>query len=120
MTPQQPAPIVLDSAGRSFALRTRAADGAGTLAVVLDDALDRLIPALGDAPGAAGVRTALLAIREAIPSGVPSAAEAARMDATVIVADAALGALPADAATAPERDALMLTLDVVRATATTR
>ena len=116
----QPAPSALDTAGRLFGLRTRAGD-VSSLVVAVDDAVDRLIPALGDAPRLVGVRTAFVAIGSALAGGsASSAANGEGVAGAVRAARILLGALSADAATVPELDALLYTLDVVESGAPSR
>lgn len=75
-------------------------------AAALEDALDRLVPALGEAAAAKGLHEALTTLR---------AADARTLGPALSAARGALARLPDDAASAPERDALRLVLDDVQA-----
>jgi len=82
----------------------------GSLAPLLDDALERLVPALGESRGVADVQSAFAALRAVLSAGGALAgADVTRLPA----ARAALERLVDDATLSPERDALALALDVV-------
>ena len=95
------APPMTSSLPVSAALST---NKGAALDVALDDALERVAATLGDGPEAAAMRASLVALRAGPASERPVAIDRARL---------ALMRLPNDAATAPERDVLMLTIDAI-------
>jgi hypothetical protein len=88
-------------------------EAAATL--TLDDAIERIIPTLGDASDVAATRGAFIALRAAVPAdgAALGVSEAARFEAAIVGARGALARLVSDAAVAPERDALELALDAL-------
>jgi hypothetical protein len=74
------------------------------LDAALDDAVERVAPTLGDGPEAVAVRASLVAVRMASASDRGVAIDRARL---------ALMRMPNDAAAAPERDVLVLTVDAI-------
>lgn len=107
--------FALDSSSR--VLNARGLERPDALIAVLDDAIERVAPSLGDSPDAA-VRNSLGALRAALAAR--GAGEHAPLEASLAAARAALDRLPPRAADAPERDALRLALDAVQARASTR
>ena len=103
--------------GASSMLDAHGQASGDALIAVLDDAMNRVAPSLGDGRAAA-VRASLGTLRAALAA--PRAAEGTAMDVALAAARAVLDELPEQAANAPERDVLRLALDAVHARATTR
>lgn len=83
------------------------------LTVVLDDAMSRLVPALGSGPGIDGLRNAFAALQSDL-RGNGAAVDHARLVALLATARAALERVPQAESNAPEVDALSLALDAVQ------
>jgi hypothetical protein len=101
----------LASAAPVASLAARTVDE--SLAPLLDDVLERLVPALGDSRGATDVQQAFAALRAALPAGGVPDGDVARLATGLPAARAALARIADDAKLSPERDALALALEVV-------
>jgi hypothetical protein len=105
------ATAVSDTTAASLAVRI--APAGLTLTVVLDDAMSRLVPALGSGPGTDALRNALAALRGDL-LGDAAAVDRARLVAILATARAALERVPRAESNAPEVDALSLALEAVQ------